>query len=495
LSDVPTISTILATLVTGVSRRSSLPACDENVSFLPVFSFSSLLEVIIEKNQSTFKISVLNSTESVYIRKQRVTAKGFSDTQKEPISTKKPNYKVLHIASEIDYPKVRTFLESVARGSKNSKRSYRIGLKHLQCFLSSNSIIPYINYNNLDTILLALQSNTISVYELLDNFVSYLVNMPRQPPIAPTSIDLYIYAVRSYLQYHDIDINPSKFRRRVKLPKVHREDERPIDASDIRNILLACNNRRLKAYILVLASGGMRAIEALAIRYRDVDFSISPTRVHLRKEFTKTKTTRDIYISDEATTYLKQWLGWKYREERILKTGKRTTTTPMPDELVFSPFIGSNPESMYQKLVQEFHKQLEVLGLNARKENSMRGIITFHSFRRFVKSVISDSVNQDYSEWFLGHRKSPYYVKKEHELREIYRARCMHHLTFLDYDAALQSGGRTAEMKLQEKEREIEQLRELESMSMDAIRQLSERLMQLEARFDKKQHLINNQRL
>jgi integrase len=402
----------------------------------------------------------------------------------------------LRIASHIDFPKVRTFLESVARGSKSSKASYEIGLKHLQCFLNSissnnnNSANDYSSYD-IETILLALQSNKLNVYELLDSFVSFLVNMPHQPPIAPTSIALYVYAVRSYLQYHDIDINPYKFRRRVRLPKVPREDERPIDANEIRNILLACNNRRLKAYILVLASGGMRATEGLATRYRDLDFTVSPTRVHIRKEFTKTKVARDIYISDEATTYLKQWLDWKYREERILKKGKRTTTTPMPDDLVFSPFLGSNPESMYQKLTQEFHKLLEVVGLNARKENSLRGVVTFHSFRRFVKSIISDSVNQDYSEWFLGHRKSPYYVKKEHELREIYKSKCMHHLTFLDYDAALESGGRIAEMKLQEKQREIEQLRELDSISRDAIRQLSERLMQLEARFDKKQALID----
>ena len=438
-----------------------------------------------------YNLRVLNSTESVYIRRERVTQKGISDTHKEAISTQKHKSKALRIASEIDFPKVRMFLESVARGSKNSKDSYEIGVKHLQCFLSSNNnsndYRHHQNYYNVETILLALQSNTINVYEFLDRFVSYLLRLPRQPPIAPTSIALYVYAVRSYLQYHDIDINPYKFRHRVRLPRVPREDERPIDANEIRNILLACNNRRLKAYILVLASGGIRAIEGLAIRYRDLDFTISPTRVHIRKEYTKRKAARDIYISDEATTYLRQWLDWKYREERILKTGKRTTTTPMPDDLVFSPSIGSNPESMYQKLLQEFHKLLEVLDLNSRKENSLRSIVTFHSFRRFVKSVVSDSVNQDYSEWFLGHRKSPYYVKKEHELREIYKSKCMHYLTFLDYDAALELGGRTAEIKLQEKQREIEQLRELDSISRDAIRELSERLMQLEARFDKNQ--------
>jgi hypothetical protein len=36
---------------------------------------------------------------------------------------------LLHIASQVeDFPKVRTFLENVARGSKNSKISYEIGL-------------------------------------------------------------------------------------------------------------------------------------------------------------------------------------------------------------------------------------------------------------------------------------------------------------------------------------------------------------------------------
>jgi integrase len=454
----------------------------------------------------TITIKIVNSSEPVYITKQRGNLEKKKVTASQPpISLQDLKKKtagegslsssttLLPIAREIDFPKVRLFLESIARNSRNSKATYETGLKHFQRFLGAGSNNNnYQNYN-VENILSALQAGSVNVYELMDGFVSYfVVLLPHEQHIAPTSILLYVYAVRSYLLYYDIDINPAKFRRKVRLPKIAREDEEPLDASDIRKILLACNNRRLKAYLLLLASGGMRANEGLAIRYRDIDFSVSPTRVHIRKEFTKTKVARDIYISDEATVFLKQWLSWKYREERILRTGKRTTTTPMPDDLVFSPFIGSNPNSMYHKIVVEFGKLLEVVGLDGRKENSLRRKITLHSFRRFVKSIISDFVNQDYSEWFLGHRKSPYYVKKEHELREIYRSKCMHHLTFLDY-AVLESGERTAEMKLQEKQREIEQLRELDSMSRDAIRQLSERLMQLEARFDKKQQdLINN---
>ena len=104
----------------------------------------------------------------------------------------------------------------------------------------------------------------INLYEMLDRFVSFLYSLDLSSP----SIKLYMESLRSYLAYHDIDVVPSKFKRKVKTPKAYREDEEALDVQDIRNILLVCNNRRLKAYILVLASGGFRAVEALAIRLR-----------------------------------------------------------------------------------------------------------------------------------------------------------------------------------------------------------------------------------
>lgn len=52
----------------------------------------------------------------------------------------------------------------------------------------------------------------VDVYELLDQFVSYL----SQPSIAIASVKLYIAAVRSFLEFSDIDIMQSKFKRRVR---------------------------------------------------------------------------------------------------------------------------------------------------------------------------------------------------------------------------------------------------------------------------------------
>jgi len=44
-------------------------------------------------------------------------------------------------------------------------------------------------------------------------------------------------------------------------------------------------------------------------------YTLKPTKVHVRPEFAKTKVVRDVYISDEATHYLKEWIKWKYREQ------------------------------------------------------------------------------------------------------------------------------------------------------------------------------------
>jgi hypothetical protein len=73
--------------------------------------------------------------------------------------------------------------------------------------------------------------------------------------------------------------------------------------------------------------------------------------------------------------------------------------------------------------------------------------ITLHSIRRFVITAISDQTNQDYSEWFLGYSKSPYYTKKEPDKIEIYATKYMRYLIFLDY-STLETTGKNIEAKL-----------------------------------------------
>ena len=378
-------------------------------------------------------------------------------------------------------PKVKVFLEAISRNSIKSKRSYSSGITLLQNFLNENEQKQRYYGCNCETIILALLENKVNVYELFDRFVSYV--LATKSDITPSTLSFYLAALRSYFAFYDIDIIPSKFRRKVKVPKLYKEDEEPLDASDIRRVLLNCSNRRLKSYLLVLASGGMRAVEATAIRLRDIDFSLNPTRVHIRKEYAKTRIARDVYISDEATKCLKQWIEWKYRERKEEKKKVMIKTATM-DDLVFGSSYSINrkasPSNLYVKLIHEFQKLLAVIGMAERKESGIhkRRKITLHFLRRFCKSVVSNQVNQDYSEWFLGHSKSPYYTLKEQERREIYATKVMRYLTFLDY-TALEAIGKNIESKLSEKEMEIQILKQRDSMNTDAITSLSDKMQEL----------------
>jgi hypothetical protein len=96
-----------------------------------------------------------------------------------------------------------------------------------------------------------------------------------------------------------------------------------------------------------------------------------------------------------------------------------------------------------------------------RKEDGVfkRRKITFHSFRRFVKTTIANRTrNSDFSEWYLGHIKSPYWVNKPGERMKIYKEDCMKYLTFLSYDT-VQNVAQNAEEEVKTLRKENELLR------------------------------------
>ncbi|MGG6460882.1 MAG: tyrosine-type recombinase/integrase, partial [Candidatus Eiseniibacteriota bacterium] len=211
-------------------------------------------------------------------------------------------------------PKVIKFLDAKERRSLSTRRVYSIALAQFQTFLFKKH-----EGQTLESILQPLVKKKINVYELLDEFVQYLYNLNDGHKLSPKSIRDYAAGISAYLQRYDIDIVPAKFKNQVTLPNNPRRDEEAIDASDIRKILKACNNRRLKAFLLVLASSGLRSMEAITLRNIDFNFDSKPTRVHVRPEFAKTRVERYVWISEEATEAVRQWLEFKYRV-RVVKS-------------------------------------------------------------------------------------------------------------------------------------------------------------------------------
>jgi integrase len=211
---------------------------------------------------------------------------------------------------------------------------------------------------------------------------------------------------------------------------------------------------------MLLAATGMRAIEALSIRIKDINFESSPPQVFLRGEFTKTRVDRTVILTKELAKQLTIWIDYKYRTRRVSyydKAGGKSVTqlrTPQKSgcDLLFTVYQLQNPkpENLYVDLRDAFGKTLDRIGMGAKEEpivnpNSdkryrARRRITLHSFRRYVKSTISDLGYSDFSEYYIGHSSvSTYYRKTDKEKIELFR-KIEPHLTFLDYPTLERKG-------------------------------------------------------
>ncbi len=116
------------------------------------------------------------------------------------------------------------------------------------------------------------------------------------------------------------------------------------------------------------------------------------------------------------------------------------------------------------------------MGKGEREDNNeRRRQITLHSFRRFVKTTISDLGYGDYSEYFIGHSGSTYYRKKESEKAEIFK-KIEPYLTFLNV-YQLERQGADIQSKIEELEYLNQTFRERDKTKDDSISMLADQLV------------------
>ena len=333
-----------------------------------------------------------------------------------------------------------------------------------------------------------IKKNKEDVYSILNAYARYL----RQSEISTITLKQRIVTIKNFLEYHDIDISPRRFKLKVKLPRIVRRNKEAISKEDIIEILNAASDIRLKTFIMLLAATGMRAGEALSIRIKDLDFDSNPSRLSIRGEYTKTRSDRTIYLTDELVHQLKTCLDYKYRTRRVCYKDKpdgktiseyRTPTVNNTD-LVFAVYQDVDRPNylwLYNDLLKSFQMTLDRIGKGAREDgNERRRQITLHSFRRFVKTTISDLGYSDYSEYFIGHSGSTYWRKKDSDKAEIFR-KIEPYLTFLNIHQ-LERQGADIQTKVEELEELNQSLRQRDKVKDDAIAQLSDQLVSLSAR-------------
>jgi integrase len=383
---------------------------------------------------------------------------------------------------------ISKYIKNVGIMNKSTAYVYLKRLASFRKFISSA-----FDGLTIDELIIRIKEGKEDVFEVLNNYSSYLNTIN----ISTSTLKQHAITVKNFFEYHDVDISPRKFKLKIKLPRTVRKNKEALSKEDISDILNACSDIRLKTYVMLLASTGMRAQEALSLRTKDFDLDENsmPIRFYVRGEYTKTRTDRTAFLTNEMAQQLKLWIDYKYRTRRVsyndqYNTISRTKTiteyrTPAKNDtdLVFAVYQNKDlPKtlSLYQDLVRSFAKTLDRMGKGAREDGNKRRQITLHSFRRFVKTTISDLGYADYSEYFIGHSGSTYWRKKDSEKAEIFR-KIEPYLTFLNVHQ-LERQGADIQTKVEELEELNQSLRQRDKVKDDAIAQLSDRLVSLSAR-------------
>jgi integrase len=381
---------------------------------------------------------------------------------------------------------VDNYIKSIRIMSKGTSHEYLMRLNCFNAFIKNE----FGNRLSVDDLVTKIKEGELDAYGVLSKFSGYLQSSYN---ITTLTLKQRVVTVKNFFEYFDIEISPRKFKLKVKLPRIIRRSKEALSKEDIIDILNACSDIKLKTYVMLLAGSGMRATEALSIRIKDLDLQSSPAKLFVRGEYTKTRTDRTVFLTYEMIQQLNSWLAYKYRTRRVCykdeRTGKTTTEIRTPEkqqsDLVFAVYQNTKtpaPKSLYTDLARSFGKTLDRMNKGDREDgsNERRREITLHSFRRFVKTTISDLGYGDYSEWFIGHSGSTYWRKKESEKAELFR-KVEPYLTFLNIHQ-LERQGADIQTKVEELEDLNQSLRNRDKMKDDAIAQLSDQLMALTTR-------------
>jgi integrase len=154
------------------------------------------------------------------------------------------------------------YIKNVGAMNRKTAYEYHLRLTSFQDYITNC-------YNaTLYNIITRINQSSEDRYGILSGYVSYLQTSYN---ISTLTLKTRIITAKNFLEYYDVDIRPRKFKLKVKMPKVIRQDKEALPKEDIVEILNACSDIKLKTYVMLLAATEMRTTEALSIRIKDLD--------------------------------------------------------------------------------------------------------------------------------------------------------------------------------------------------------------------------------
>jgi integrase len=274
-----------------------------------------------------------------------------------------------------------------------------------------------------------------------------------QQHLAGKTITNRLTAIRQFLEENNIDLSPKfwkKLKRRSKPNKSITIDRVPTPL-ELRRILQH-GDPMIRAITLIASSSGMRIGEILKLNPDDIDYNSKPTKINLRAEITKTKTSRITFISNESTEALQEWLKIKKEWFRVAIAKSGNICEKNPNDKRLFPINHSS----YTK---KWHRCLRLTRLNQRDKNSNIHVLHIHTLRKYFETRMSfagvpEAIYQEL-EGHEGYLNGSYKRYTEEELKEAYLKGLPNLLVF--ETLPLEHNERIT--KIEEKDKEIEELR------------------------------------
>jgi hypothetical protein len=104
------------------------------------------------------------------------------------------------------------YIKSISIMSKSTAREYCKRLTNFQAFISSKYATPLT-----DDLITNIKDHALDVYDILNGYSAYLL---QNHVITTLTLKQRIVTVKNFLEYHDVDISPKKFKFKVKLSRV-----------------------------------------------------------------------------------------------------------------------------------------------------------------------------------------------------------------------------------------------------------------------------------
>ncbi len=361
----------------------------------------------------------------------------------------------------LESPVLNAWLDNLANENSKTAQTVKYHLKDFETYAKRQYRL------SVDQLLQVLLRKEKDVYDLFIGFVTFLKKTKLEKELLTERVLRYrVKAIKHFLEAHDVDISTTKFRNKVKMPRAIEREKTGIEKDAVRQILQECQNPRLKTYVMFLAATGWRPREALALRWKDIDFDSNPAIVRILGENTKMKRDRHIFLTTELKNQMLSWKNYNYRErtlsyhDRLNKTSRKEIIRPIFDnnDPIFTIYHKEKSRVSLKRQIDINYNHLFVMFDGVRKRLGIQEQnVTFYSFRRLVYTTIDGLGQNQFAEYFIGHKNSNYWAKPESEKINTFR-KIEPYLTFLDV-ASLEAKGADNQTRIDQLQAELQKER------------------------------------